>query len=163
MELVSAIVGTILILICIVPFIVIHYNRVNKETKMVQMLNENARHSDCEISHHEVCGDFVLGLDENKNWVFFFKQHKEKAISQFVDLAEIQVCQVVKKTRTANNDIVSFGSTERVELCLTPANKSKAETRFELYDENVNSQLRGELQFGDKWAKQINSRLKVKK
>ena len=84
---------------------------------------------------------------------------KEEAISQFVDLAEIQTCQVVKKTR----NVKSLGFIERVELSFTPTNKNKGETRFELYDEETNMQLSGVLQFVDKWTKQINDRLKNKK
>lgn len=159
----TAIVGLIMLLICIVPFVIMYYNRVKKENKILQSLNEIAQPHNCKISQHEFCGDFVLGIDESRNFVFFFKQKKEEAISQFVDLAEIQTCQVVKKTRNVKNDIGSLGFIERVELSFTPTNKNKGETSFELYDEETNMQLSGELQFVDKWTKQINDRLKNKK
>lgn len=159
----TAIVGLISILICIIPFVIMHYNRVKKENKMLLSLKENAQQHNCNISQHEFCGDFVLGIDESRNLVFFFKQKKEEAISQFVDLAEIQTCQVVKKTRNVKNDVGNLSIIERVEFSFTPTNKNKGETRFELYDEKTNMQLSGELQFVDKWTKQINNRLKNKK
>lgn len=159
----TAIIWLIMILICIVPFVIMHYNRVKKENKMLHSLKENAQQQNCKISQHEFCGDYVMGIDESRNFVFFFKQKKEEAISQFVDLAEIQTCQVVKKTRNVKNDIGSLGFIERVELSFTPTNKNKGETSFELYDEETNMQLSGELQFVDKWTKQINDRLKNKK
>ena len=159
----TAIVGLISILICIIPFVIMHYNRVKKENKMLLSLKENAQQHNCNISQHEFCGDFVLGIDESRNFVFFFKQKKEEAISQFVDLAEIQTCQVVKKTRDMKNSTSSLYSTQRLELSFLPTNKNKGETRFELYDEETNMQLSGELQFVDKWTKQINDRLKNKK
>ncbi|MBX2928524.1 MAG: hypothetical protein KF852_11860 [Saprospiraceae bacterium] len=159
----TAIVGLISILICIVPFVIMYYNRIKKENKMLQSLNEIAQQHNCKIGQHEFCGDFILGIDENRNFVFFFKQKKEEAISQFVDLSEIQTCQAVKKTRNVKNDIGSLGFIERVELRFTPTNKNKGETKFELYDEETNMQLSGELQFVDKWTKQINDRLKNKK
>lgn len=152
----TAIVGLIMLLICIVPFVIMYYNRVKKENKILQSLNEIAQPHNCKISQHEFCGDFVLGIDESRNFVFFFKQKKEEAISQFVDLAEIQSCQVVKKA-------ISTYSIQKLELAFLPTNKSKTETKFELYDEEINTQLSGELQFVDKWAKQINDRLKNKK
>ncbi|MFA5432545.1 MAG: hypothetical protein WC319_06685 [Candidatus Paceibacterota bacterium] len=152
----TAIVGLIMLLICIVPFVIMYYNRKKKENKMLQSLNEIAKPHNCKISQHEFCGDYVMGIDESRNFVFFFKQKKEEAISQFVDLSEIQICQVVKKA-------ISTYSTQRLELVFLPTNKSKTETKFELYDEEVNTQLSGELQFVDKWAKQINDRLKNKK
>jgi hypothetical protein len=94
---------------------------------------------------------------------FHLQTKKEEAISQFVDLVEIQTCQVVKKTRNVKNDIVGLGFIERVELSFTPTKKNKGETKFELYDEEINMQLSGELQFVDKWTKHINDRLKNKK
>lgn len=159
----TAIVGLIIILICMTPFVIMHYNRVKKEGKMLHSLKENAKQLNCNISQHEFCGDFVLGIDESRNFVFFFKQKKEEAISQFVDLAEIQICQVVKKTRNIKNDIGSLGFIERVELSFIPTNKNKTETRFELYNDEINMQLSGELQFVDKWTEQINACLKSKK
>lgn len=162
MDLGTAIVGLILILLFIVPFIIMHNNRVKKEYKMLHRLEENAQQHHCNISQHEFCGDFVLGIDESRNLVFFFKQKKEEAISQFVDLAEIKTCQVVKKTRDIKNDIGNLSIIERVELSFTPTNKNKGETSFELYDEETNTQLSGELQFVDKWTKQINDRLRNK-
>jgi len=159
----TAIVGLISILICIVPFVIMYYNRVKKENKMLQSLNEIAQQHNCKIGQYEFCGDYVMGIDENRNFVFFFKQKKEVAISQFVDLSEIQTCRMVKKTRNVKNDIGSLGFIERVELSFTPTNKNKGETKFELYDEEINMQLSGELQFVDKWTKQINDRLKNKK
>ena len=159
----TAIVGLISILICIVPFMIMYYKRIKKENKMLQSLNEIAQQHNCKIGQHEFCGDYVMGMDENRNFVFFFKQKREVAISQFVDLSEVQICQVVKKTRNVKNDIGSLSIIERVELSFTPINKNKVVTKFELYDEEIHMQLSGELQFVDKWAKQINDRLKNKK
>jgi ABC-type glycerol-3-phosphate transport system permease component len=159
----TAIVGLISILICIVPFVIMYYKRIKKENKMLQSLNEIAQQHHCKINQHEFCGDFVLGIDENRKFVFFFKHKKEEEISQFVDLSEIQICQVVKIPRHANNNIGNLNFIERVELSFTPTNKNKKEARFELYDEDINMQLSGELQFVEKWAKQINDCLKNKK
>jgi len=163
MDLGSTIIGAILLVICIVPFVIMHYNRKKKENKMLQTLNENAQQYKCKISKYEFCGDFVFGIDESRNFIFFFKQEKEKAISQFVDLTEIKACQVVKKTTNVKNDIGNLSVIDRVELSFIPKTKSKGDTRFELYNEEINVQLRGELQFVDKWSKQINNHLKNKK
>jgi len=163
MDLEAAILGLISILICIVPFVIMYYNRVKKENKMLQSLNKIAQQHNCNISQHEFCGDYVMGIDENTNFVFFFKQKNEELITQFVDLSEIQACQMVKKTRNVKKDMGSHGFIGRVELSFIPTNKTKGETRFELYDEEINMQLSGELQFVDKWTKQINDRLKNKK
>ena len=159
----TAIVGLIAVLICIVPFAIMHYKRKKKENKMLQSLNEIAQGHNCKISQHEFCGDYVMGIDETSNFVFFFKQKKEEVISQFVDLSEVQICQVVKKTRNVKTDKENLSIIERVDLSFTPTSKNQREARFELYDEDENMQLGGELQFVDKWTKRINDHLKDKK
>jgi hypothetical protein len=157
------IVGTILLALCIVPFVILHYNSKKKEKQMLQSLTEIAQQHNCKMTQHEFCGEFVIGLDENKNFAFFFRQKKEEAISRFVDLSEIQTCQVVKKNRNSKNNNGGFAFTERIELNFIPTHKSKEEIRFEMYDAEANMQLNGELQLADKWSKQINDRLKNNK
>jgi hypothetical protein len=160
----SVIVGAIIIAICIIPFVIMYYKRVIKENKMLQSLREVAqKQHNCKISQHEFCGDFVLGIDEDRDFVFFFKKKKEETISQCVDLADVRACQAIIKTGTVKTNKESVVITERVELGFMPANKSKTETRFELYGEETNMQLSEELQFVEKWSKQINERLKNRK
>ncbi|CAM1333524.1 hypothetical protein [Tenacibaculum aestuariivivum] len=112
MNLGSTIVGVIIIIICIVPFILMNRSRKKRENKMLISLKKIAEEHKGKINQHEFCGDFVIGIDENKNFVFFFKQKKEKAISQFVDLSEIEICKALKSTRTFKN----LNIIERVEL-----------------------------------------------
>lgn len=163
MDLGITIIGAILIAICIVPIILMGRNRKKTEKKAFQSLINIANQQSCIISKHEICGDFVLGIDENRNFVFFFKQKKEEAISKFVDLSEVHICQAVKKTRNVKIDKENHSIIERVDLSFILTNKNKGEIKFELYDEEINTQLSGELQFVEKWAKQINDRLKNKK
>ncbi len=90
MDLGNAILWASILAICIAPFVIIHYNNTKRKNSMLQSLNEIAQQHKCSISKHELCGDFVLGLDEDKNFVFFLKKSKTELISQFVDLAVIQ-------------------------------------------------------------------------
>src|SRR5690606_8216641 len=148
---------------CMVPFIIMYYYRVKKENKMLQSLESIAQQQNCKIDRYELCGDFALGIDENRNFVFFFKRKNEETIHQFVNLSEIQACQIVKKTRSPKAHNVNTLVIEQLELGFTPIKKSMEETRFELYNEETNTQLSGELQFAESWAKQITERLKSKK
>lgn len=158
----SAIVGAIIIAICIVPFLMMYYNRVKKENKMMQTLNEKAQQHNCKISQHEFCGDFVIGIDVSRNSVFFLKQKKDEAISQFVDLAEIRNCQIYKSIKDVKGSESHLYSVQKVELIFLPTSENKGQTKFELYNEDVNSQLSGEIQFGEKWMNQIKDCLKNK-
>lgn len=96
----------------------------------------------------------------NRNFVFFSKYKKEEFINQFVDLTKIKSCQPLKKIRSIKMDKGNEIIIERIELAFTPKIKSEIETSFVLFDETINNQLSGELQFAEKWAKQINEVLK---
>lgn len=163
MDLESALIGAIITAICISPFVIMYFNRVKKEKKTLETLKKSALQQNGNIHQHEFCGDFVLGLDEKQKFVFFLKKKKENTISQFVNLNEIQSCKIVKQTGSNNNSTGNAGRIERIELSFAFANKANGDLRFELYDEDINMQLNGELQFAEKWAAQINDSLKKKK
>lgn len=152
----STIVGAILLGMCLAPFVVIRYYNVRKTNKMKQALNRIAKEHSCKIGQHEFCGNIVIGFDENKKFVFFHNHKKEQPISQYVELANIQSCQVVKKTRNANGNKYNVEITERLELFFITANKTKETIKFVVFEEEANNQIVSELLLAEKWAKDIN-------
>lgn len=44
-----------------------------KAKQKKQLLNTIAIQQNCKITQHELCANFIIGLDENKKCVFFFK------------------------------------------------------------------------------------------
>ncbi|QWX82637.1 hypothetical protein H0I23_09165 [Cellulophaga sp. HaHaR_3_176] len=160
MDLGSAIIGSIFFVICIAPFSYIYFKGVKTKNNMLRSLNKIAQQHNSKISKHEVCGDFIIGLDEKTNFVYFLKQKKEETISQFVNLSEVQNCQAVKSTRNIKMKDKNVTVTDRVELAYMPINKDKVETKFELYREG-GMQLNGEIQLVDAWSKQINNLIRA--
>lgn len=160
MDLGSALVGAILLIICIIPFLIMHYSRNKTENTKLYSLKEMAKQHNCVINQHESCGNLILGLDESKNFVFIITTEKEDPISLCINLSEVQTCQAVVKSRTIKTNKESSSITERVELGFIPKTKIKGETRVLLYDQETSMQLNGELLFVDKWSKQINGFLK---
>ena len=161
MDLGNIILGAIILAVCIGPLVIMYYRSVNQDNKMLQSLNEIAKQHNCNINQHEICNNFAIGLDENNNYAFFFKQIDEDSISQYVNLSEIKDCKAVKRTsftKIKDENITFF---ERIELKFVPSNKSKAEISFELYTPE-NRQLNGELQLVDRWSTQINEHLSKK-
>jgi hypothetical protein len=159
----TAIIGLIVILACISPIIIMVRVRAQKTKKMLQSLQKFAQEQGCKISQHEFFSDFVLGIDEVKKFVFFHKYGKENSISQYVDLANIQTCKVVKQSRNVKVGNESASMISRLELSFVPIGKSQDEQSFLLFDLETNKQLSGELQFSEKWAQVINGYLKNKK
>jgi len=150
------------VLVCISPIVIMHHYRERKVKKMLQALREKTQQQNCKISQHEFCGDFVLGIDEVKKFVFFHKFRKENPISQYVDLADIQTCKVNKQSRSIKVENETISMIERVTLNFVPVSKNQEEQIFVLFDEAINKQLSGELQFSEKWVQIINKCLKKK-
>lgn len=160
MDLKTAILWLMVIFIGLIPFVIAYYKMKKKGSKMLNHLKESAAQYGCSISQHEFCGNFIVGIDDKKHFVFFFKQKNEETFSKFVDLSDIQSCQVIKKSRNVKNDRGSFTVIERIDLAFSPLNKSKSDTRFELYEEEDNMQLSDELELAERWTKRINEKLK---
>jgi hypothetical protein len=157
----TALVGIFAVVLCTLPFILDHRSRTKKAKLLLGSLQKIAKQHGCNVDLHEACGRSALGLDERKNALFFFDQNEEQITTRYVDLADVRTCQAVKATRTVKGPPANV-IMERVELAFQPKDRSKAETRFELYREGSSAYLNGEVQFADKWARQINERLKGK-
>lgn len=158
-----AILGLVAIMIFIVPFVVMYYNRLKREKLMLRPLEALSKEHNSALNQHEFCGDFIIGMDENKNFVFFVKIKDEEVISQFVDLSDIQGCQVLKKTRSGANGNGNFALVESIELGFTSRNHGKVETKFKFYSDETNMQLAGEVQVAEKWSTLINNKLNNRK
>lgn len=163
MDLGSAIIGAILIAICIVPLFLISQNRKGREKKSLQSLISIANQQNCTISNSEICGDFVIGIDENKKFVFYFKQLNDKIIERCINLAEIQKCAVKNTFRTVAGKKGNQNVIDKLELSFIPFDKNKNEIKLEFFNSNINSQLVGELQICEKWSKLISVYLKNQK
>lgn len=158
----STLIGTIMIMLIIVPFIIISYRKKRKKVSLLQSLNTYAQQFNCEISEHEFCGDFLLALDESKNFVFFLKYDKDDKTFQKADLSTIEKCKTIKRNHTASLKNRTDVLTEHIDLVFLPSKKNQAAINFELYDAEKNLQLGDEIQCADKWEKLLNKRLTVK-
>ena len=162
MDLGVSIVGAILIAICVVPFIIMSQNRKKKERKTLQLLTNISNQQNCIISQYEICGDFIIGIDETKYFVFFFKQFKGKVVEQYLNLAEIQSCKVKNTVRNVSIKNDSYTVIDKIELNFIMIDKSKKDISMEFYNTDNSLQLVGELQAVEKWAKIINDSLRTK-
>jgi hypothetical protein len=157
----TAVVGLVATIAFIAPFVVMYRKRVKREKRMYNSLKTNAKQQNTSIGEHEFCGDFAIGINDTQEQIFFFKNKKGEEINQFVNLSEIQKCELIKKGREIKSS--SMHSTHSVSILFYTLDKKKPNTEFELFHEETNLQLSGELQLGEKWCNKINSLLKTKK
>jgi len=159
MNLGSIIIGATLIAIVVVPIVLMEVKRKKREHKKLKSLLNIANQQDCIISKHEVCADFIIGIDESNKKVFFVKQQKEEALTLSVDLNETQSCKVINTNRTFKSKEGSQKVIDRLELSFIPTNKNKSETKMEFFNADLRGQLNGELQCIEKWSKLVNALL----
>jgi len=161
MDLGSAIIGAIVIVISALPVILMNRSIKKRKKVLLQSIKEMATQNNCHINQHEIFGSFAIGIDDSKNFVFFYRQTKEKEIKQFVDLGEVQSCKVINTSRTLKRKEGNQKVIDKLELSFIPA-MNKPEIKLEFFNADVNAQLYGELQSIEKWSKLINDRLKNK-
>jgi len=159
MDLGSLIIGAIIVLLCILPFILIQIRNNKRDNKKLLDLSNSAKEHDCKITRHEFCGNYLIGMDEVNNFVFFHKIVEDRLIRQFVDLSAIEKSEVVKATRTYTEKEGTAHVIEKLELAFIPNRKGGEVPLMEFYNEEVSLQLNGELQSIERWSLLINERV----
>jgi hypothetical protein len=159
MELSTLMVVVVFMAICVLPFVIAYFKGKKKDAQMVKTLNDFAHEHQCNINEFELCGDFALGVDTQRSFLFFIKNKKMETISQFVDLTRMRSCEPIKQRRDVEMDHETMSIVERVELAFSP-NGNSSVISLDLFDERVNDRLTGELQFVETWSKRISNYLK---
>jgi len=159
MDWATAVIGIMALVLLSLPFVLDRRSRAKRGELVLRSMQELAQQNGRTLELHESCGHTTFGMDAGKNYLFHAGEQSGKLVLQHVDLSMVGNCHVVKGSRNvkARNGQAVI---ERLELCLTPKDKSRSETRFELYREGLSPGLNGELQFAEKWAALINTRLK---
>lgn len=146
MDLGIAIIGLICVAICAMPFVLISRSRKKRERKLIESIKELAKQHNNEITQYEVCGDYVIGIDEPKNILFFQLNAQEETKQQVVDLSIIDNCNISRKN-SKNQRI------ERLDLELIQTDNNKPKIVLEFYNVDLNYQPSGELESIQKWYK----------
>ncbi len=160
MDLGSAIIGMVLIAICVLPFVWMHRIKKAGENKLLKALSELAAGKGCAASKQQVFRDFAIGMDENKGYVFFYKKSNEEEVSACIDLAGTRTCKVVNTSSSFNTHDGARKVTEKLELVFAPVADNTPTVALEFYDMYKNVQLSGELQLIEIWADRISEWLK---
>lgn len=159
MDLGTAIVGLIIIAICSIPVFIMGKNKKKRERAILQKLTDLAQKEGCKISNHEINENYALGLDEQKNQVFFVKKHNGSFASESADLSKVQKVEVLNTKRTVDNNGSIYSVVEKLSLGFIPTSKGGTQKEFNFFDREYNTQLTGELESIEKWANLINKRV----
>lgn len=152
MDIKIIIIGSILVILCILPLVFAGRGRKNKEKRFVQSLFDFANQNNCSITEHEICGDVLIGVDEPNSYLFFMKQINQEVFTQSLNLKEYQTCKVKNTSRGVNNTSVI----EKLELVFLPKDKTKKEVALEFFNSDHSIQIVDELHAIEKWCNRLN-------
>jgi hypothetical protein len=155
----STIIGAIIIIILALPFIMSSRNKKETQKKMLQSLSGVSAKNNCQIDQHEILGSFAIGIDETKNFAFFYHLSAGKEIEQSINLSEVKNCKVINTSRTLQEKGGNRKVIDKLELSFMPTANNKPEVKLEFFNSEESLQQNGVLQSIEKWSKLINSRL----
>ncbi|TXD47595.1 hypothetical protein [Polaribacter sp. IC073] len=159
MDLATAVIGLICILLCALPFVLTSQNKVKNEKKLLLSLENLAEKKQSDITQHEVSSKYAIGIDETKNFVFFQLKNEEGFKPECIDLSTIKKCKIVNigiSNANAEREI------EQLSLEFIPIDKNKTNSILKFYDATISFQLNGEFESIEKWNELINHKLSNK-
>ncbi len=160
MELGSITIGIVLFAICILPLVLMSRNSKNNEHRRMKSLINLAQINNSTITKHETCGDYIIGIDENTQKVFFIKQGENETIQECINLFEVKNCIIERNAKTVSQTTSKINLINKLDLTFIPIDKYKKEYKLEFFNAEKTMQLFGELQSIEKWHKEINTFLK---
>jgi hypothetical protein len=153
MDLISILIGFLILGVCTVPFVMMRKNQTNRHKRVIREVSEFAKTEGYNLTIHEVCADFILGADEQKKYLIFQKHELEPKVTQSLNLSDIKMCKVVNSYK--NGAQGSNKKIDKIDLQFI-SNNNKPDTTWSIYKAEESLQLSGELQVAEKWAERIN-------
>ncbi len=148
-------IGAVMIVLCLLPFILMANNRRKKKNEFQQMLLSTAKSSGGSISKSEFVGHFMIGVDEISRQLFYVLKKDKEFECKAVDLKNTSKCTFVKTTSENPLDKES-PIINSVLLEFSIKGDHKSSVYLEFYNINNNKSLSGELQVAQRWEKTLN-------
>src|SRR5690606_36049536 len=96
MDLGTILTAIIMLSICIVPFILMNRRKKKRIKQLYNNFITYISSNNLTIGQHEVCGDFVLGVDNTSKYILFIKQSKSISTEVCIPIASVSSCQLEK-------------------------------------------------------------------
>lgn len=119
-----------------------------------------AEQSQAKITISEIMGDSIVGFDEEKKLVFFFKHDKNNENSSLIDLNNVRSCKILNQTKLIKSRNESFNQFEKLGLQFIPIDKNMPEIVLEFYNAEDTPHLNIDIKSLEKWSNLLNMKLK---
>lgn len=152
----TAIVGLIIIVICVVLFIMMNRSGKSKHTALLKMLEEFARQNNHTLAQSDACPTLAIGLDASRRKLFYLKKKGQQHDMQLFDLSEYEKSYVMSNTRTAGEK-GDLKAIDRLVLVLSAGKRKQSDAMLEFYNVEYDSlRLMGESQLVERWTVIVN-------
>ncbi|MBR9917521.1 hypothetical protein GYB29_07535 [bacterium] len=162
MDIGTSIISILGIGILIGPFVLSAVRQGRNSKSLYQELKSMVGRVDCSIGQSEVCNNKIIGLDTNRNFIFFFKRLNGNSISSEIKLNELDSCTLSKKVQTFQKGSSTDTYINQITLNFTFKNKAQAPIIWILFDFKEENQISDELVWGKRWETEINKIVKDK-
>lgn len=147
MDSTSLIIGIILLIVCVLPFILFSVNNSKKRKKRIQNLIQKAKENNATIQEKDDWNQSIIGIDKTNKMLFFSKKSEE-----FDKFISINISELLKSRieRTENKNKVL----EKLELELTFA--SRPTIVLEFFNKDETRLILNEIEIIQKWQTLLN-------
>lgn len=160
MDLLTTIIGLIVVALCVLPIVYMHVSQKKEKNKFLHDFKLMAEQQQLLLSKHEVWGHFyAIGLDSSCSKLCYYQKRGDRPQQELIKLGEVDRCWVNTLKKPMNGDNVI----DRVELVLSFRNPKLAEKALVFYSREEGMALDGEIQLIELWKTIINSELANKK
>jgi len=144
MDLGTSIIGVIIIITCVLPFVLISIKKRKQHKKVIDNLSNIAKMNKATIETNEIWNQSAIGFDATNKMLFFSKKASDSDTFEALNLSEIQKSSIAKFQN--NNQPIN-----RLELKFEFNDKSKSDKSIEFYNQNETLSLVNELELIEKW------------
>lgn len=154
----TAIIGIIILLLCIVPFVIMHYNTKKRKQKILAVLKKAALKDHHIIDQHDVWSHSAIGLCTDLQYLYGIRIFGEQVNVFVADLSLYNKCTVHTEKRTQDIDGEKYSFPEKISLHFSNSNSSVS---FEIYNTEVDSlTITDEINLAEKWKHIANDCIK---
>lgn len=160
MDAVSIITAIIVIGIFMLIFILPSMGVKKTQKKMQEKLQTLADKHQAKVSMSAILGDSIIGFDEEKKTVFFYRQVKDVAISNVIQLSEIRNCKMLNQSKSNKSKNENFNQFEKLGLQFITIDNNKPDVILEFYNIEDSSYLNFDLKLLEQWSTMLSLKLK---
>lgn len=162
MEMKTLIMVSITVLVVMIPFVFVYIKNQRKNNKTRSVLLKYANVYNSKIDESDTLHNIAIGIDYTQNRLFFVKHFKNQESEQIINLNDVKSVRLVNEKRSVKTGKSSTLVVEKIEILLTNNNPNEKDYILELYNEDINMVLSGEVQLADKWLAILERVLKQK-